>query len=75
MSTGTSSCVSMVLIHQGCCDLSLREPEKIIVFIFDGSCLFGFLGLFLSSELSLILYFSFSCVSTAVEKLEYFLFF
>lgn len=74
--TGTSSCVSVLLIHQGCCDLSLREPKKMTVFIFNGSCLFGFLEFFFFHlELCLILYFSLSCVSTNTEKLEYFLFY
>lgn len=36
---GIPSCVSVVVICQGGCDLSLREPENITVFIFNGSCL------------------------------------
>lgn len=65
---GTSSCVSVVVIHQGHCDLSLREPEKITVFIFNSSCLFFFFIL----DSGFILFFFLNCASTKIGKLEYF---
>lgn len=58
---GALSCVSVVVIHQGCCDLSLGELENITVFIFNDRCL-GFLHLGLW----------FYCASTKIGKLELF---
>ena len=77
---GTSSCISVMVVCEGCCDIPLGDPEMITVSIFNGSWVWGFFGLFVvcfffileSGFILYFLYFSLNCASTKTGKFKYF---